>query len=85
MSVMQQGQSQPSSLAEEVLLLYALNRDLLTSLPAADREKFRKEILAFARERDAALLQAIEERRTMTPDIESGLERVMAAFFSALG
>jgi F-type H+-transporting ATPase subunit alpha len=84
MSAMQQGQTQPASLAEQVLLLYALNRDLLTGLPDQDRERFRKEILAFATERDPLLLMEIEEKRTLTPVIEGGLDKLMAAFFGML-
>jgi len=84
-SVLQQGQHQPVGMVEEALLLYALEKDLLTSLTEEERATFRNEIMEFAREQDAALLQRIDKERELTAEIGAGLDRLMAAYFSSRG
>jgi len=80
-SILQQGQHQPVSVSEEALLLYALDKELLMDLTEDERSKFRQEIWAFARERDAALLGEIDEKQEMSQRVEDGLRRVMEAYF----
>ena len=82
-SVLQQGQHQPVGLVEEVLLLYALDRDLLTSLAEEERAAFRSDIMPFARDHDVNLLQQIDAKRELTKEIGDGLDRLMAAYFSS--
>ncbi|MBM4142711.1 MAG: F0F1 ATP synthase subunit alpha [Lentisphaerae bacterium] len=84
MSVLQQGQNRPVGLAEEVLLLFALSRDMLTSLADDERAAFRRDIPAFAQKADPGLLKRIEAGGEMTADIEAGLGKLMAAYFSSL-
>lgn len=81
MAVLQQGQYAPVSLAEEVLLLYALQKDLLTSLPGDEKKRFRHEIYPLAKEMDSAMLQEIEERGVMTVDVERRINNVLQAYF----
>lgn len=85
MSVLQQGQYRPVSVGEEVLLLYALHKNLLAELPKGDRKKFCEGIYAFARERNSALIDGIEEKLELTPEIEKGLDEIMEAYFSSAG
>jgi len=83
MSVLQQGQYSPVSLAEQVLLLFALNRGLIAGLSDNEKQKFRSEIYAFARTQDQALLDEIEENQTLTPQVEQSMVKLMAAYFAA--
>lgn len=84
-SVLQQGQHQPASLAEEVLLLYALSHELLLSLSEEQRTAFRREIYGFARDRSRALLEEIERTKEPTSSVMDGLASVTAAYFSGGG
>ena len=81
-ATLQQGQHQPVSLAEEVLLLYALTHDLLISLSSEERDTFRQEIYNFARDRSRGLLEEIERVREPTDSIMDGLASLMTAYFS---
>lgn len=81
LSMLQQTQYEPVGLAEEVLLLYALDRGLLLGLLDEERATFRTSILSYARERDPALLGRIEETCELTPDVERGLATVMTSYF----
>jgi F-type H+-transporting ATPase subunit alpha len=80
-SVLRQGQYAPVRMVEEVLLLYALERGLLLSISEEERTIFRKEIYAFACKENQMLLDVIEEKRELTPEVEKGLNEIMQAFF----
>jgi len=80
-SILQQGQYAPVPVIEEVLLLYALQRGQLLQLPEEGKKKFRQEIYAFAKEKDQGLLNEIEEKWEMTPDVEKRLGEIMKAYF----
>jgi len=56
LSILQQMQYKPVSFSEQILLLFALDRGCLDKLSEEARTAFRKEIMAFASERDSALL-----------------------------
>lgn len=81
-SVLQQGQYVPVSMLEEVLLLYALQKGLLTALPEEERERFRKGILSFATEQHQDVLKEIERTMDLTPDIDRKLDGVARAFLA---
>lgn len=82
-AVLQQGQHAPASVSEIVLLLYAVKEEYLMDLDADEQDRFRKEILRFAREKDAGLLDDIQQSGEMTAAIEARLERLMKAYFPA--
>lgn len=78
--IFQQNEYNPVSTVEGVLLLYAVNRGMLTDMSSDNRAKFCREILAFAQERDQGLLDRIEQEAVLTPDIEKGLESLIGAY-----
>lgn len=82
LSIFQQGQYTPVTIGEEVLLLYALDRDMLEKLSKEEREKFRDGIYEFTREHNPALMDRIEEELELTQEVETGLAEVMEAYFS---
>ncbi len=79
-AMLQQGQYAPVSVAEEALLLYAIEKGLLLSRSQEERAGFCKGIYTFAKERNPALLEEIEQKREMVPSIEKGLEETIGAF-----
>jgi F-type H+-transporting ATPase subunit alpha len=81
LSILQQPQHKPVSLAEEVLLLYALQRGFLTELEKDRRDRFTREIHGFALGRDPGLVAALEKGPELTPEIERGLGGAMKAYF----
>jgi F-type H+-transporting ATPase subunit alpha len=84
LSVLQQGQYAPVRMAEQAVLLYAVDCGLLNDLDKDQKERFRKEIGVFAQEHDAALLAGIEAKGEMTPEIRNGLEQLTAKYFASL-
>ena len=84
MSLFQQPQYAPVSLAEEVLLLFAFRQGLYAGLSEKARQAFRSGIYAFACEHDGALLEAIERDQRLTPEIEHGLNAVTRAHLRAV-
>lgn len=83
LSVLQQGEFKPVCLAEEVLLLYALRKEMIDGLSDDKKRKFREEIYAFAMERNQRLLDEINRKLEMTREIEQGLDELMEAYFAA--
>jgi F-type H+-transporting ATPase subunit alpha len=81
-SVLQQGQYNPVSMIEDVLLLYALHMGVLIRLSDEQRKKFRTEIHAFAKEANPGLLTTIETSGELTPDVEKGLSDIINAYFA---
>lgn len=84
-SALQQQQFKPVSLAEEILLLYALRENILTELPAEEATRFKDEIGSIARKHDAGLLASLEKSQTLTPDLERGMRDVFEAFVRGAG
>jgi len=84
-SILKQGQYKPVPLSETVLLLYGLDRNLLTDLSADQKDKFRQEIGNFVREKKSSLVEAIDAKPEMTPAIEKELDAAMRDFFAASG
>jgi F0F1-type ATP synthase alpha subunit len=85
LSVLRQGQFSPVGMAEQTLLLYALDKGLLLKSSEEQRNQFRKEIFTFAREHNQAILDEIEQQLRMTPGIEKGLGELMGAYFQQAG
>ena len=82
--IFQQNEYNPVSTVEGVLLLYAVNKGMLTGMSTAQRSKFCKEILAFAQARDQSLLDRIEQESVLSPDIASGLESTIGAYIAGM-
>jgi F-type H+-transporting ATPase subunit alpha len=84
LSVLQQGQYQPVSLAQEVALLYALNQGWLQDLSPEQKVRFREEVFPFVRERDAALVGQIEERGALDTVSERRLNELLAECIASI-
>ena len=84
MSIFQQGQHHPVGLAEEVLLVYGVVRNIVTKLSERKRDRFRKEILAFALDRNPSLLSDIEERMELDASVELQLRELLDEYVKGL-
>lgn len=79
-----QDQFRPVSLTEQVLLLYAMQRNLLDLLSEVQRVQFRDGIFAFVHERYPQLVEAIEGRCKLIAEIDAGLRSAIGAFIEQL-
>jgi len=80
LSVFQQGQHCPVSLAEQVVLLYALEKGLINGLASELRDRFRKEVFAYVLEHDPAVVEVITGSRELSPKTENTLEGVLRQY-----
>ena len=76
-TLLQQAQNQPSSMGEQVLLLYALHKGLVEELSADIQKAFRSRIVEFVMEHDSSLFADIEVSLELTESIEKRLEKVI--------
>lgn len=83
-SILRQGHHEVASMAEIILLLYALQNGYLDDLGQAGRDAFCHQIYSFANNLSPALVHAINEHTEMTPDIDDGLERMVKEYFAQL-
>ncbi len=79
--LLQQPEGAPVSLAEEILLLHALRDTDLAARPGRAIAAFRDGIGAFADRRDPDLRDLLEAPAADTPEIETRLRRLVAAYF----
>ena len=75
---------QPVSLVEEILLFYALKRNIFEVLDSDVIKKFKNEFLPYVRQRDAALIERIEKEKTLTGDIRQGLNDHLIGYFKSI-
>jgi F-type H+-transporting ATPase subunit alpha len=83
-SMFQQGHHEIASIAEMVILLYAVQNGYMDDLADAGRDAFCRQIYNFVHEFSPALIRAINDHDELTPDIEDGLERVVKEYFAHL-
>ena len=79
-ATLQQPQAKPASLAEEILILYALRMGILQDLDPTDRIRFREGIAAFARANDSSLDADIQAKPVLTPEMARRLESLIKTF-----
>jgi F-type H+-transporting ATPase subunit alpha len=84
LAILQQGQYSPVGLSEQVVLLFALNKGMLTNLTPELRTRFTKEVYGFAKERYPVVLDAIEEKKELSQDVEGGLTSLLADYFKKI-
>lgn len=78
----QQQQYKPVPIIETILLLYALDRDLLNALSEGQMVAFRDSIHTFSKGHNPSLLDSIEATMEMSSDIDRGLTELMEAYFA---
>lgn len=76
-----QENNSPCSLAKQVVLLYALERNVLGALAKNEIEHFKRNIFGFLRRRSPDLLKEIAGKKTLTSSIRRGLDECFVAFY----
>jgi F-type H+-transporting ATPase subunit alpha len=76
-----QQKNDPYSVEKELILLYALKRNVLDLLSKAELEDFKSRILDFAKSLFPGVLKELSEKKELTPDIKKGLNDTIVAFF----
>lgn len=80
-TLLQQGEGQPASLAESVLLLYGLGSAGFAERPKDAIVRFREEILGFAERHDPDLVVAIDQGAEWSQDWERRMQRLLGDYF----
>ena len=83
LAVLQQDQHRLASLAEQVILLYALEARRLDNLGRMEKDKFVGEIFALAEQQNKALVAELNEGRALTPKTRRELDELLDAYFAA--
>ncbi len=81
-AVFQQGENRPASIAEEVLLLFAVRDGVLLDVEQQERAEFCREIFGYAQSRSPDLLREIEDLRELNSSIEDGVGSVIESYFA---
>jgi F-type H+-transporting ATPase subunit alpha len=81
-SVLQQGQYAPVSIAEEVFLLYAVASGALDNIGNADRKAFTQNGFKFACDKNPGLLDIIGEGAELTENTKKQIDKLLAEYFS---
>ncbi len=85
MALFQQSQYQPSSLLEEILLLYGLRMGVLQDLDPSEWARFRTGIEAFVKSNDSTLAREVQSAKSLTADLERRMAAVIHDFLGAKG
>ena len=74
-----QNKSLPSSLAEQVVLLYTIRKGILDPLPQL-RVRYKKEIFRWLSTNHPEVIEEIEKRQVLTPRLKGELDSVLAEY-----
>jgi F-type H+-transporting ATPase subunit alpha len=84
LGVLQQGPQRPVELAEEIVLVYALQRGMIDGLPDMAVSGFREGIGPFVRKTAPDLSARLEEAAELTPGIERELDEVIGMYWESV-
>lgn len=74
-----QPKGQPSSLAEQVVFLYAVRRGLLDQVPQL-WQRFKREIFSWLQQQHPQIIRDIQERQTLLPKMKQDLDEALGAY-----
>lgn len=77
--------NEPYSLEQEIILLYALRRKILTVLAKGEIDYFKKNIYGFMREKFPNVIREVGDKKELTPELLHGLDDAFLAFFKDKG
>ncbi len=78
--ILKQPQYSPMDVEEQVLVIWAATNGYVDDIPVEDVRNFEAEMLKFIRNSQPGLLQAIREKKALTPEITSDLELALKDF-----
>lgn len=77
-----QANSHPYPLAQQVVMLYALKRNVLSALAGEDMEYFKQGIYEFIQHESPGLVEEISGKKELTASIKKNLDDCLVAFFN---
>lgn len=83
LGILQQGPQKPADLAEEIVLVYALQKGMIDGLPDAVVNAFREAIGQFVRDANPGLPVMLEQATELTPALEGALDEVLGLYWEA--
>ncbi|MFH1030198.1 MAG: F0F1 ATP synthase subunit alpha [bacterium] len=78
--LLKQIQYAPMSLAEEIVVLYAVVNGMLDEVPIKRIKDFEKGLVEFARTKYQKVMKLIDEKKELTPEIEAGLKEIVIEY-----
>lgn len=80
--ILKQPQYQPMSLGEQVTVLFSGAKGFLDKYEVAKLKEYEKELLAFVKNKYPAIMQEIDEKKVISPELEKKMMDVLAEFDS---
>ncbi len=80
-----QNKSTPSSLAEQVIFLYAIRKGVLDPLSREARERVKREFLPWMKTHQPDVIQAIETQKVLSPGVKEGIDHAFSTFLQQAG
>ncbi|MFT4074677.1 MAG: F0F1 ATP synthase subunit alpha [Asticcacaulis sp.] len=80
--LLKQPQYSPLKVEEQVAVIYAGTRGYLDNVAVADVGRYEKDLLSLLRTRQGDLLNAIRDKKALSPELEEQLKTVIADFTS---
>jgi F-type H+-transporting ATPase subunit alpha len=78
--ILKQGQYQPMSVVDQVLVIYAGTRGHLDKVPLTQVQSWEHDFLEFMQSQKSELRDTIEEKKELTDDLVKQVEAAIAAF-----
>jgi F-type H+-transporting ATPase subunit alpha len=78
--LLKQPQYSPLTMEEQVVSIYAGTRGYLDGIAVSDIGRFERELLARIKSSNPGLLEGIRTKKDLTPELETELKDVLAAF-----
>ena len=80
--ILKQSQYQPMSLAQEVVILYAGVRGFIDKYPIEKIKEYEKQLLSFMGNKHQDILDEIDEKQELKPDLDDKIRTVLTEFDS---
>ncbi len=80
--ILKQPQYQPMSLAQQVVVLYAGVRGFIDKYPIEKIKEYEKQLLSFMSTKHQAVLDEIDEKQELKPDLDDKIKGVLTEFDS---
>jgi len=78
--LLKQIQYAPMPLAEEAVVLYAVVNSLMDDIPVKKVKDFEKGLIEFSHQNYQNIMDMIDEKKDLTPEIEKGIQEIIAEF-----
>ncbi|MFH1188303.1 MAG: F0F1 ATP synthase subunit alpha [bacterium] len=78
--LLKQIQYAPMPLADEIVVLYAVVNGMLDTIPIKRIGDFEKGLVEFARRKYQTIMELIEDKKDLTPEIDAGLKEIITEY-----